>query len=218
MKIATNKFYFNSKHTMSIKEKICESCTIKKLENPYICGMCKTVRHMRPADYIKNKLNFFSVFNLKDSYTIDKSDLERQYKDLQKIVHPDKYVHESEEVLKEAQECSSFVSNAYQTLRDDYNRANYLLKLKGLKGIEEGDKSEKNQEFLEELMMIQEQIEECESKEDLEKIKLEVSEKINKAKQELEFCFSKEELDNVNKILKSIKFHLTILEQVNSKI
>jgi molecular chaperone HscB len=218
MKIATNKFYCNSKYTMSIKEKICESCTIKKLENPYICGMCKTVRHMRPADYIKNKLNFFSVFNLKDSYMIDKNDLDKQYKDLQKIVHPDKYVNENEEILKEAQECSSYVSNAYQILKDDYNRANYLLKLKGKNGIEDGDKSEKNQEFLEELMMIQEQIEECSSRHELEKIKFEVCEKINKSKQELEFSFSNEELDNVNKILKSIKFHLTILEHLNSKI
>jgi molecular chaperone HscB len=219
MKISAIKFYPNSKaFTTGIKEKICLDCSIKKLENPFICGMCTTVRSIRPSDYIKNKLNFFSVFNIKDQYIIDKSNLEKQYKDLQKIVHPDKYAHESDDILKEAQECSSFVSNAYQTLKDDYYRANYLLKLKGMKGIEEGEKSERNQEFLEELMEVQEKIEESEGKEQLFILRDEVLEKINCSKLELEINFRNGDLDKVTQILRSIKFHLTLLEQINSKI
>ena len=91
-----SKFHFNSKMTNVIKDKICESCTIKKLENKHICGMCNTIRSVRPAEYIKNKLNFFSVFSIKDEYKIDKSKLDNQYKDLQKVLHPDKYAHETE--------------------------------------------------------------------------------------------------------------------------
>ncbi len=83
-------------HTNIIKDKICESCLIKKIENKYICGMCSSVRNERPSDYIKSKLNFFSVFSLKDDFKIDKSRLDTQYKDLQKVLHPDKYAHESE--------------------------------------------------------------------------------------------------------------------------
>lgn len=123
-----SKFYFNTKKEGNfVKEKICESCNFKKLENKYICGVCKTIRNIRPSEYIKNKMNYFSMFDINDQYKIDKSKLDAQYKDLQKIVHPDKYAHEEEDILKEAQECSAYLSNGYQILKDDYKRANYLV-------------------------------------------------------------------------------------------
>jgi len=113
--------------TKDLKEKVCQSCVVQKLESKVICGVCKTVRSMRPSEYIKNKLNYFSIFNMDDKYLIDKQKLDIQYKDLQKILHPDKYVTENEELMKEAQDCSAFVSNAYNILKDDYQRANYLV-------------------------------------------------------------------------------------------
>jgi hypothetical protein len=87
-----------------------------------------------------------------------------------------------------------------------------------MKGIEEGEKSERNQEFLEELMEVQEKIEESEGKEQLFILRDEVLEKINCSKLELEINFRNGDLDKVTQILRSIKFHLTLLEQINSKI
>jgi hypothetical protein len=83
-------------HSNIIKDKICESCILKKIDNVHLCGMCSTIRSQRPSDYIKTKLNYFTVFNLKDDYRLDKTKLDSQHKDLQKVLHPDKYAHESD--------------------------------------------------------------------------------------------------------------------------
>ena len=85
-----NKFFFTTSYSNIIKEKICKSCKVKKLENKYVCGMCKTIREIRPSQYL-NKLNFFSVFNMNSEFKIDKGALDHKYKELQKVVHPDKY-------------------------------------------------------------------------------------------------------------------------------
>ena len=64
---------------------------------------------------------------MKDTYKIDQSILSKNYKELQKLVHPDKYLLNDEEVLSEAQKCSSLISNAYNVLKDDFERANYMV-------------------------------------------------------------------------------------------
>jgi hypothetical protein len=84
------KFFFTTNNLSLVKEKICESCKVKKLENKYVCGMCKTIRDIRPSHFL-NKLNFFSVFNMNSEFKIDKGELDKQYKELQKVIHPDKY-------------------------------------------------------------------------------------------------------------------------------
>ena len=67
-------------------------------------------------------------------------------------------------------------------------------------------------------MDIQERIEECSNKEELCQIKREIELKIKLSKDQIEKYFSNEEISKVLEILKSIKFHLTILEQINNKI
>jgi molecular chaperone HscB len=116
------KYFFNTSN--NLKDSICKGCRLNELNNKIICGVCVTVR--KPYDYIKEK-DFFSIFNLKSNYIIDKSYLEKQYKDIQKLIHPDKYSNFSELEIKEAQDCSAYVSNAYFILKDDVNRANYLV-------------------------------------------------------------------------------------------
>jgi len=92
------------------------------------------------------------------------------------------------------------------------------LKLRGLPNVEEKTETIHNVEFLQMLMDIQERIEECSNKEELYQIKREIELKIKLSKDQIEKYFSNEEISKVLEILKSIKFHLTILEQINNKI
>lgn len=91
-----NKFLFCSKNINAIKEQICKSCKLKQLENPFICGICTT--GTKAYDYIKQK-DYFTLFNIKNEYLIDASKLDNQYKDLQKMVHPDKYSNEGKVIF-----------------------------------------------------------------------------------------------------------------------
>lgn len=128
MKIS--KFCFNTKKNVNeIMDKICIGCKLKELDNKYICGACNTFRNVKPIDYFKNK-DYFSLFNISSKYKIDENILDARYKELQKIVHPDKYAISSDETVNEAQNLSAYISNAYQVLKDYYKRANYIVILK----------------------------------------------------------------------------------------
>lgn len=110
---------FTSKKTI---EELCKSCKYEDKNYQILCGMCKK---LGSNDFATN--NYFTIFNLNQGYKIDHKALNRNYKELQKLVHPDKYLLNDQEILDEAQKCSSIISNAYNILKDDFERANYLV-------------------------------------------------------------------------------------------
>jgi molecular chaperone HscB len=198
-----------------LKQSICQSCKLSELNNKVVCGVCVTIR--KPYDYIRDK-DFFAIFNLNKNYIIDKNQLDKQYKDIQKIVHPDKYSTSSDNDIKEAQDCSAYVSNAYNILKDDLKRANYLLKLKGAPSNEEMSSNVHDIVLLEALMEYQERIEESESLNELNLIKSEIINKIESSKIQIERNFRQNDLTNVLENLKLVKFNLSILENIDRKL
>jgi len=81
--------------------------------------------------------DFFSLFNLPARFNIDSALLEQNYRALQSQVHPDKFAHRSETERRVAMQQSTFVNEAFQTLRKPIDRARYLLTLHGVETHEE---------------------------------------------------------------------------------
>ncbi len=73
--------------------------------------------------------NYFELFQLPIQYTIDKSRLSEAYRELQRVVHPDRFVRASDHERRLAQQKSTLVNDGYQVLRDDLSRAQHLLRL-----------------------------------------------------------------------------------------
>ncbi|VAW90354.1 hypothetical protein MNBD_GAMMA18-2025 [hydrothermal vent metagenome] len=73
--------------------------------------------------------NYFELFQLPVQYTIDKSRLSEAYRELQRVVHPDRFVGASDYERRLAQQKSTLVNDGYQVLRDDLSRAQHLLHL-----------------------------------------------------------------------------------------
>ena len=86
---------------------------------------------MQPSGFDLQK-NHFQLFGLAQSFEIDAAQLDRQYRDLQAQVHPDKSAHLSEAEQRLAMQHSTQVNEAYQTLRSPLRRARYLLSLHGV--------------------------------------------------------------------------------------
>jgi molecular chaperone HscB len=210
------KLYFSTKN--AIKESICKSCALKQLDNKIICGICSTIREIRPMDYIKSK-DYFSIFNINSKFQINEQELDYNYKELQKFVHPDKYsTTNNDDIINEAHICSALISNAYSILKDDYKRANYLIKLKGYEGIEENSKNVYDKNLLENLMEIQERIEECNSRDELLLIQIQIQNELDEYKQKLQKSFDIDDMNTALECLKLIKFNLNILEQIDTQI
>lgn len=76
--------------------------------------------------------DFFSLFNLPRRFQLDRDILERDYRELQSRVHPDKFAHLSDGERRLSVQWATRVNEAYQTLRSPLARGRYLLSLHGV--------------------------------------------------------------------------------------
>jgi len=60
-------------------------------------------------------------------FDLDLQLINRRYKDLQKVIHPDLFNNSEETEKGAAEELSTHVNEAYFTLRNEIQRANYLV-------------------------------------------------------------------------------------------
>lgn len=113
-------------------------------------------------------MDYFSFYDLPVSFNPDPAELKRQFFVLSKKYHPDFYINESAEKQAEVLEMSTLNNKAYQTLSDPKKRLAYILDLKGV--LVEGELYSLPQEFLMEMMEVNEEIMELQFDPDLSKL------------------------------------------------
>ena len=106
------------------------------------------------------KLNYFKLYDIPVSFKVDKKALKRKFYELSRKFHPDFYTLESEAKQAEILELSSLNNKAYKVLTDFNKRMKYVLDLK--KVIAEEGKNSIPQDFLMEMMDINENLMELE--------------------------------------------------------
>ena len=85
-------------------------------------------------------MNYFEFFSLPRKLHLDASLLERQFYVLSRRLHPDRFAGKSPAEQEAALAESSFLNDAYRTLKDPIARTQYLLTLEGVQ-LEEQSKS-----------------------------------------------------------------------------
>ena len=101
-------------------------------------------------------MNYFQFYNIPITFTVDEAALKRTFYANSKKYHPDFYTLESEEKQQEILELSTLNNEAYKTLKDADKRMKYVLELKNALGEEGSNKIP--QDFLMEMMDINEQL------------------------------------------------------------
>lgn len=101
--------------------------------------------------------NHFELFGLEPGYVIDSTRLASRYRELQRVVHPDRFAGSSDREKRLSMQGSTLVNEAYQVLRDPVARGRYLLELLGV----DPDSAGKQQDpgFLMQQMELREQLE-----------------------------------------------------------
>ena len=99
-------------------------------------------------------MNYFELFEIPVSLSVDKSIISKKYFELQKKYHPDFFTNASEQEQTEVLEKSSVINRAFKTLNDDDATLKYILELKGL--LTEEEKYELPPAFLMEMMDLNE--------------------------------------------------------------
>jgi len=81
--------------------------------------------------------DYFSLFGLPVSYSIDGEVLTQKYRELQQVVHPDRFANASEKERRLSLQYTTYLNEAIRVLKDPLTRARYLLELKGIKWDDE---------------------------------------------------------------------------------
>lgn len=76
--------------------------------------------------------NYFELFGMPVGYRVDTAALAERYRELQKVVHPDRFANGTEQQQRVSLQQTTQVNEAYATLKDPVKRAIYLLKLNGV--------------------------------------------------------------------------------------
>jgi molecular chaperone HscB len=104
----------------------CRHCGAGAPLDAHFCPQCtKILPLQRQADY-------FSFLGLPRKLNVDAGDLEQRFRTLSRQFHPDYFYNATPAERRASLEQSSYLNDAYRTLRQPISRIEYLLKLEGM--------------------------------------------------------------------------------------
>jgi molecular chaperone HscB len=74
----------------------------------------------------------FALFGLEPAYAVNGAALEQAYRDLQALIHPDRFASAGDAERRASMQMTTRVNEAYRTLRDPVQRAKHILELNGV--------------------------------------------------------------------------------------
>ena len=104
-----------------------------------LCAGCGAVQ---PPDLTADH---FRVFGLSRKFDLDMADLERRYKEMTKVLHPDRFARADGRARRASLERSVQLNLAWSTLSQPVARAEYLLSLDGIDVGESGNSKKSGQ-------------------------------------------------------------------------
>jgi len=164
------------------------------------------------------KQNYFEIFSLEVSTNPDLSLLNQNNRELQQLVHPDKFANSSESDKREAMQKTSLINQAYNTIKDPVLRLQYMLSLKGVDMNAETDTSMDGL-FLMEQMELREEIADVRSQSDpldvLDTISSDLKNKSSDLIAEFDQYYQSDALDKSREVVRKLQFINKAQREVN---
>ena len=101
----------------------------------------------------------FDLFGLPPSFDVDLVQLDSRYRELQRTVHPDRFVNATDQERRISMQQATLINEGYLTLKDPLKRGRYLLELDGYQ-FDDEHHTTKDTEFLMEQMDLREALDE----------------------------------------------------------
>jgi len=154
--------------------------------------------------------------SLKDGeFSIDDSTLDRQYKHLQRQLHPDKFSNKSEQEREMSAEASSLVNEAFGTLKSPLKRGEYLLKLRGK---EAGEGTIEDPEMLTIIMEAREAVDATSSQDELRSFATVFQQQASDCIEGMEEAFKKDDVEKAQNLVTTLKYVTNIQAAILEKL
>lgn len=161
-------------------------------------------------------MNHFKLLDLEQRYDIDLHLLQKQYLTKQALYHPDRAT--SEALRSKNLDISMQLNEAYNILKDDYMRAEYLLKLLGQKFDDRILKDALSNSELEEIIAIHEELDKTEDLPGLQALKNTKIEEKSIIVQALTECFRVNNITKALEITIGLKYLTNLVKNIEFKI
>lgn len=134
---------------------VCRSCGGGAPLDVHFCPQCTKILTLgRHGDY-------FAYFGLSRRLAVDPEVLEQRFRTLSRQFHPDYFYNATPAERRASLERSSYLNDAYRTLKHPTSRIEYLLQIEGLPAAGHGDGSAQvPASLLEEVFALNEELEE----------------------------------------------------------
>jgi len=100
----------------------------------------------------------FELFGLEPGFALDRTALDRAYREIQGRIHPDRFAHAGDAERRASMQWTTRVNEAYRVLQNPLERARHLLELNGVDVALETNTA-MPAEFLEHQMLLRESLE-----------------------------------------------------------
>ena len=133
----------------------CRSCGAGAPVDEHFCPQCSRILALgRHGDY-------FAFFGLPRRLNLDAQDLERRFREMSRQFHPDYYYNAPPSERLASLERTSYLNDAYRTLRNPIARLEHLLAIEGLPPAKSDDGTAKvPAALLEEVFALNEELDE----------------------------------------------------------
>jgi len=150
---------------------------------------------------VKLSTTHFDRFGLPQAFDVDLELLDRNYRELQRSVHPDRFVNASDQQRRLSMQQATLINEGYQALKDPLKRGRYLLQLDGREFDDERNTTS-DTTFLMEQMELREALADVRGSEDafqaLGQIMDRIAADIDRLVGELQKQFSKADADSLD--------------------
>jgi molecular chaperone HscB len=186
----------------------CWSCKGPVQVEEFFCSTCQAIQPPGDQDH-------FSRLGLVVSFDVDEALLDRRYFEQQRFLHPDRFATKTarEKVLSQQQATS--LNEAYETLKDPLQRADYLIHLKGRDVLFEGCNLVNDEALLMESLELREALAEAQSVDDVEALEQRADNDIAFCIKELAAVFAANDLDTACRLTTRLKYLRKLAEETH---
>jgi molecular chaperone HscB len=105
---------------------VCRECGAGAPPDAHFCPQCSKILPLRRQG------DYFSFLGLPRQLNFETADLERRFRELSRQFHPDYFYNASPAERRASLERSSYLNDAYRTLKNPVTRLEYLLAVEGM--------------------------------------------------------------------------------------
>lgn len=146
-------------------------------------------------------------------FAIDLKQLRNEFLQLQAQAHPDRHPPESKD---KAQALSARINEAYKTLQNPLQRAQYLLSLRGIDVAEDETMKIEDPELLTEVLEAREQIEAAENEDEIQEMKEKNDQRIDESVAVIDEAFKSDDIDTAKSEAVKLRYWINIKESLDA--